>query len=40
MKVHLLDRAKQDLIDGFHFYEAQQKGLGGYFHDSLFADIR
>jgi plasmid stabilization system protein ParE len=39
MKVQILDEAEQDLIEGFHFYEAQQAGLGDYFLDSLFSDI-
>jgi len=39
MKVQILDEAEQDLIDGFRFYEAQSRGLGDYFLDSLFSDI-
>ena len=39
MKIEILDRAEEDLINGFHFYEAQQKGLGSYFLDSLYSDI-
>ncbi|MBU4200957.1 MAG: type II toxin-antitoxin system RelE/ParE family toxin [Verrucomicrobia bacterium] len=39
MKVQILDEAEQDLIDGFRFYEAQVRGLGDYFLDSLFSDI-
>jgi len=39
MKVRLLDSAKEHLVDGYHFYELQQSGLGTYFVDSLFADI-
>lgn len=38
-KIRLLDAASQDLMDGFHFYEKQERGLGGYFLDSLFSDI-
>ena len=38
-KIRLLDAASQDLVDGFHFYEKQESGLGGYFLDSLFSDI-
>jgi plasmid stabilization system protein ParE len=39
MKIALSASAEQDLLDGFAFYEAQQKGLGWYFLDSLYADI-
>ncbi len=39
MKVRILDSASQDLVDGFHFYEKQELGLGDYFIDSLFSDI-
>lgn len=39
MKLRILDSASQDLIDGYHFYEKQQIGLGSYFLDSLFSDI-
>lgn len=28
MKIEILDEAEDDLIEGFHFYEAQQSGLG------------
>jgi hypothetical protein len=38
-KIHLLDTASQDLIDGYRFYEKQEIGLGDYFLDSLFSDI-
>ena len=39
MNVRILSSARQDLLAGFRFYEAQQDGLGTYFLDSLFADI-
>ncbi|MBK9235213.1 MAG: type II toxin-antitoxin system RelE/ParE family toxin [Rhodoferax sp.] len=39
MKVALSSSAEKDLLDGFEFYESQQAGLGGYFLDSLYADI-
>ena len=39
MRIEVLDDAKDDLADGFHFYEEQAAGLGSYFLDSLFADI-
>jgi plasmid stabilization system protein ParE len=39
MRIEVLDDAKDDLIDGFRFYEDQVSGLGAYFLDSIFADI-
>ena len=39
MKVRILDRAEDDLVDGFWFYEDQQSGLCRYFLDQLYADI-
>lgn len=39
MRIEILDQAEQDLIEGFHFYESQQAGLGSYFLTSLYADI-
>lgn len=39
MRIEILDDAKKDLVDGFHFYEKQSSGLGSYFLDSLFADV-
>lgn len=39
MNIHILDKAKQDLIDGYYFYETQKTGVGDYFYDSVFADI-
>lgn len=39
MKIEILDTAKRDLIDGFHFYEEQGAGLGSYFLTHLYADI-
>ena len=39
MRVEVLDQAVEDLIEGFHFYEDQQAGLGSYFLNSLYADI-
>ena len=35
MKIEILDEAEADLIEGYHFYEAQDAGLGSYFLDSL-----
>lgn len=39
MKLQILDQAEADLIEGFHFYEAQQAGIGEYFLTNLYADI-
>lgn len=39
MKLEILDQAVSDLIEGFHFYEDQQAGLGAYFLTNLYADI-
>jgi hypothetical protein len=40
MNVVLLDEAEQDLLDGRTFYEQRERGLGAYFTDSMFADLR
>jgi len=39
MRVEILDQAEDDLIEGFHFYEAQRPGLGSSFLVSLYEDI-
>ena len=39
MKIIILPSARDDLADGFDFYERQQEGLGNYFQESLFSDI-
>ncbi len=39
MKIVILPSVRDDLEAGFQFYEHQQEFLGGYFLDSLFADI-
>lgn len=39
MKIELLDLALGDLIDGYHFYESQEPGLGSYFLNTLYSDI-
>lgn len=39
MKLEILDQAEDDLIEGFHFYESQQAGLGSYFLVNLYGDI-
>jgi hypothetical protein len=35
MRIEILDQAVTDLIEGFHFYEDQQAGLGSYFLTNL-----
>jgi len=37
--IEILDKAEDDLVNGFKFYEEQQPGLGEYFRESLSADI-
>lgn len=39
LKIRILDSAKLDLVDGFHFYEQQQESIGDYFLDCLYSDI-
>ena len=38
MKILILPSARDDLADGFDFYERQREGLGNYFQESLFSD--
>jgi plasmid stabilization system protein ParE len=39
MKLVILDRAEDDLVEAFDFYELQEPGLGDYFLSSLQSDI-
>lgn len=39
MRIEILDQAKRDLVEGFHFYEGLGAGLGSYFLTNLYADI-
>ena len=39
MSIRILPSEQDDPSGGFAFYEKQQRGLGAYFLDSLFADI-
>jgi len=39
VRIEILDQAESDLLEGFHFYEDQEPGLGGYFLTNLFSDI-
>jgi len=31
MKIHVLDLAVEDLLEGYSFYENQEQGVGTYF---------
>lgn len=39
MKLLILSEARDDLIEGFHFYEDKEEGLGDYFLSCLYSDI-
>ncbi len=39
MNLLILPSARDDLAEGFDFYERQERGLGDYFLESLFSDI-
>ena len=39
MKIEILNLAELDILDGFHFYESQEAGLGSYFLDNIYSDI-
>jgi len=39
VKIEILGSARQDLLDGCHFYEKQEEGIGAYFRDTLIPDI-
>lgn len=39
MRLRLLSLAETDLLDGFRFYERQERGVGAYFLDALSSDI-
>ena len=39
MTIQILPQARDDLIEGYRFYESQGPGLGSYFRDSLLADV-
>ena len=39
MKIEILDKAEDDLVAGFEFYEVKETGLGAYFLESLYSDI-
>ena len=39
MNVIILDPAKDDLAEGFWFYESKEYGLGHYFLDTIYSEI-
>jgi hypothetical protein len=39
LKIVILTNAKEDLLSGYLFYEAQESGIGEYFLDSITSDI-
>ena len=39
MNIEILSDAEKDIAIGISFYEAQNKGLGKYFLDSILSDI-
>ena len=39
MRIQILDKAEDDLVAGFKFYESQEIGLGAYSLQSLYSDI-
>jgi hypothetical protein len=39
VKIEILAQSRDDLVEGFDFYEAQETGLGSYFLSNLYSDI-
>ncbi len=39
MNIQILDLARDDLIEGFYFYDRREPGAGRRFLDSLYSDI-
>lgn len=39
MKIHIVDQAEDDLVEGYNFYEDQAPGLGVYFLDCIYSDV-
>jgi len=39
VRIEILDQAREDLTQGFLFYDGRHPGLGTYFLDCLFSDI-
>ena len=40
MEIRILETAKEDLREGWNFYEGRSIGLGDYFLDSIQADVK
>jgi len=36
VKIEILDLARDDLINGFHFYNNQRPGIGDYFLTNIY----
>jgi len=39
MKLQILDTAREDLVEGYGFYERGEQGIGDYFLACLYSDI-
>ena len=39
MRIQILDLAAEDLVVGFHYYQAKEPGLGFHFLTNLYRDI-
>ncbi len=39
MKIHIVDQAEDDLVEGYNFYEDQAPGLGEYFLDCIYSGV-
>lgn len=39
MRIDILPEARDDLIEGFRFYERQARGLGSYFREAILEDV-
>jgi hypothetical protein len=39
MRLQILDLARNDIIDGYHYYEGKEEGLGNYFLINIYSDI-
>lgn len=39
MTVEILDLARDDLIEGYRFYERREEGIGRHFLENLYSDI-
>jgi hypothetical protein len=39
VRIEILPEAQDDLLAGFRFYEAQARGLGSYFRESILEDV-